>query len=182
MDCRPPGSSVRGISYSRILEWAAISFSIPSPGLIPACFAGRFFAPEPPGKSYYKDRYTYDRGFPSGSRVKNRPIMQETQETPVPLMGGEDPLKKEMETHSSIFARKISWTEKPGGLQSTGSQRIGHDWARTHIYYKDWTEFIYLCLIQWIHVFNCILREITSRTIISTILLNILITCCCWCC
>ena len=118
-------------------------------------------------------------GFPSGSRVKNRPTMQETQETSVPLMGGEDPLKKEMATHSSIFARKISWTEKPGGLQSTGSQRIGHDWARTHIYYKDWTEFIYLCLIQWIHVLNCILREITSRTIISTILLNVLITCCC---
>ena len=64
MDCRSPGSSVHGISYSRILEWAAISFSLPDPGLIPACFAGRFFAPEPPGKPYYKDRYTYDRGLP----------------------------------------------------------------------------------------------------------------------
>ena len=53
--------------------------------------------------------------------------MQKTQEIPVPSRGGEDPLKKEMATHSSIFARKISWTEKPDGLQSMGSQRVGHD-------------------------------------------------------
>ena len=41
--------------------------------------------------------------------------------------GWEDPLEKEMATHSSILAWKIPWTEEPGGLQSTGSQRVGHD-------------------------------------------------------
>ena len=53
--------------------------------------------------------------------------MQETQETWVQSLGGEDPLEEEMATHSSILAWKIPWTDKPGGLQSTGSQRVGHD-------------------------------------------------------
>ena len=44
-------------------------------------------------------------------------------------LGQEDPLEKEMATHSSILAWRILWTEKPGRLQSTGSQRVGHDWA-----------------------------------------------------
>ena len=47
---------------------------------------------------------------------------------PGSILGWEDLLEKEMATHSSILARKISWTEEPGGLQSTGSQRVGHDW------------------------------------------------------
>ena len=56
--------------------------------------------------------------------VKALPAVQETQ---VQSIGCEDPLEKEMATHSSIFAWKISWTEKPGGLQSMGSQRVRHD-------------------------------------------------------
>ena len=44
------------------------------------------------------------------------------QETQVRFLGREDPLEKEMETHSSILAWKISWTEEPGGLQSMGSK------------------------------------------------------------
>ena len=52
------------------------------------------------------------------------------QEMQVPTLGQEDPLEKEMATHSSILAWKIPWTEGPGGLQSMGSQRVGHDWAR----------------------------------------------------
>ena len=43
------------------------------------------------------------------------------------IPGWEDPLEKEIETHSSILAWRIPWTEKPGGLQSMGSQRVGHD-------------------------------------------------------
>ena len=42
-------------------------------------------------------------------------------------LGQEDPLEKEMATHSSILAWRITWTEEPGGLQSMGSQRVGHD-------------------------------------------------------
>ena len=48
------------------------------------------------------------------------------QETWVQFLGWEDPLEKEMATHSSILAWEIPWTEEPGGLQSTGSQRVGH--------------------------------------------------------
>ena len=58
--------------------------------------------------------------------VKCLPTMQETQ---VRSLGRENPLEKEMATHSSIHAWKIPWTEEPGRLQSTGSQRVGHDWA-----------------------------------------------------
>ena len=56
--------------------------------------------------------------------VKNLPAVQETQ---VRSLGREDTLEKEMATHSSILAWKIPWTEETGGLQSTGSQRVGHD-------------------------------------------------------
>ena len=56
--------------------------------------------------------------------AKRLPIVWETW---VQSLGWEDPLEKEMATHSSILAWKISWTEKPGGLQSVGSQRVGHD-------------------------------------------------------
>ena len=48
-------------------------------------------------------------------------------ETWVRSLGREDPLEKEMATHSGILAWRIPWTEEPGGLQSTGSQRVGHD-------------------------------------------------------
>ena len=46
-------------------------------------------------------------------------------------LGQEDPLEKEMATHSSILAWRIPWTEKPGGLQSMGLQRVRHDWANS---------------------------------------------------
>ena len=56
--------------------------------------------------------------------VKRLPAMRETQ---VQSLGRKDPLEKEMATHSGILAWKIPWTEEPGGLQSMGSQRVGHD-------------------------------------------------------
>ena len=49
------------------------------------------------------------------------------QETHVRSLGREDPLEKGMDTHSSILACRIPWTEEPGGLQVMGSQRVGHD-------------------------------------------------------
>ena len=51
------------------------------------------------------------------------------QETQVQSLGWEDPLEKEMATHSSILAREIPWTEEPGGLQSMWSQEVRHDLA-----------------------------------------------------
>ena len=56
--------------------------------------------------------------------VKNLPAMQETW---IQSLGQEDPLEKEMATHSSILAWRIPWKEEPGGLYSIGSQRIGHN-------------------------------------------------------
>ena len=50
-----------------------------------------------------------------------------TQEAQVPSLGREDPLEENMATHSSILAWEISWTVEPGGLQSMGLQRVGHD-------------------------------------------------------
>ena len=56
--------------------------------------------------------------------VKNLPAVWEIQVQP---LGREDPLEKEMATHSSILAWRNSWTEEPGGLQSVRLQRVGHD-------------------------------------------------------
>ena len=56
--------------------------------------------------------------------LKNPPIRQETW---VRSLGQEDPLEKEIATHSRILAWEIPWTEEPGGLQSVGSPRVGHD-------------------------------------------------------
>ena len=55
--------------------------------------------------------------------------MQETQETQVQSLGWEDSLEEGMATHSSIVAWEIPWTEEPGGLHFTGSQRVRHDWV-----------------------------------------------------
>ena len=63
-------------------------------------------------------------GFPGGSVVENLPAMQEMQ---VRSLDQEDPLEKEMTTHSSILVWKIPWTEEPGGLQSMVSQGVGHN-------------------------------------------------------
>ena len=75
--------------------------------------------------------YMYILGLPyneagMSQMVKNLPVMQEIW---VQSLGWEDPLRKEMATHSSILAWEIPWMEEPGGLQSMGSQRVGHDWA-----------------------------------------------------
>ena len=53
--------------------------------------------------------------------------MQEMREMQVPCLGREDPLEKEMATHSNTLAWKILWMEEPGGLQSIGLQRVGHN-------------------------------------------------------
>ena len=71
-------------------------------------------------------------------KVKHLPAMRETWVQP---LGREDPLEKEMVTHSSILAWRIPWSEEPGRLQSMGPQRVGHDRATSlltsvHDYWK----------------------------------------------
>ena len=98
VDCRPPGSSVRGTLQARTLERTAVSSSredLPDPGIKPAplgfcALAGVFFTSVPPGKPYSQE-------------------------------------EKAMAPHSSALAWKIPWTEEPGRLQSMGSLRVGHD-------------------------------------------------------
>ena len=79
-------------------------------------------------------------GFPSGSDGKEF-AMQETQ---VWSLGWKDPLEKGMATHSSILDWDISWTEEPGRLQSMGLQRVGLNWACTHLMlaYKHVTHWV----------------------------------------
>ena len=93
-----PGSSVRGILQARILRWVAISFSR--------------------GSSQPRDQTQIPLV------AQNLSAMQETQ---VRSLVGEDALEKEMTTHSSVLAWEIPWPEEPGGLQSMGLQRVGHD-------------------------------------------------------
>ena len=64
--------------------------------------------------------------------AKRLPAMQETR---VQSLGQEDPLEKEMVTHSSTLAWKIPWMEEPGRLQSMGSQRVEYDWATSLSFY-----------------------------------------------
>ena len=75
----------------------------------------------PPVHGYYMNQYRASLVAPL---VKNPPVMQESR---LGSLGPEDPLEKEMATHSSILAQRIPWTEELGGLQSTGLQRLGHD-------------------------------------------------------
>ena len=97
----------------------------------------RFQRERGPGKSRFQtsgfqncDRINFSCFKPSGGTslvaqmVKRLPTMQETQ---VRSLCWEDPLEEEMATHSSTLAWRIPWTEKPGGLQSVGSQRVGHN-------------------------------------------------------
>ena len=66
-----------------------------------------------------------------GSAVKSPPAMQEMEEMQVWSLGQEDSLEEGMSPHSSILAWRIPCTEEPGGLQSMGLHRAGHDW-------RDW--------------------------------------------
>ena len=65
--------------------------------------------------------------FPRGTVVKNLPANTGDTKDAGSSLGMEDVLEQEMATHSHILAWKIPWTEEPGGLQSIGSQRVGHD-------------------------------------------------------
>ena len=65
-----------------------------------------------------------EKASPMSQMVKNLPAMQET---PVQSLGWKDPLEKGMAIHSSVLAWRVPWTREPGGLQSMGLQRVGHD-------------------------------------------------------
>ena len=70
------------------------------------------------------------------------------KETRVRSLGWEDPLEKEMATHSSILAWRIPWTEEPGRLQSMGLQTIRHDWATNTFTFSDISDITIIVVIE----------------------------------
>ena len=116
MDCRPPGSSVHGISQARIVGWVAISSgkgsSQPREWTHVFCTAGSFSATEPPKQPSLSDAW------------RQRWCLSQKQ-FPVPIQY----LEKAMAPHSNTLAWRIPWMEEPGRLQSMRSLRVRHDWA-----------------------------------------------------
>ena len=94
------------------------------------------------------------KGFHDSSVVKNLPARRGVQKILVWSLGWEDPLEEEMATQSNTLDWKTSWTEEPGGLQSKGSQRVGHDWVTEYTHEKTSSEAVILCPSTW----NGILR------------------------
>ena len=84
--------------------------------------------------------------------VKTCLPVQETQETRIQSLRLEDPLEKGTATNSSILACRIPWTKEPGGLQSMGSQRVGHDWSNlacTHTEVRDLNRWCFSNCGSW---------------------------------
>ena len=79
-------------------------------------------------------------GFLVAHMVKNLPTIQETWVQP---LGQEDPLEKGMATHCSILAWRILCTEEPGGLQSMGSQRVGHDRLTNNFTFSERSKVLF---------------------------------------
>ena len=111
-----------------ILEWVAISFSRgsswPRNWTQVSHIVGRCFMVWVTREAQKYTYYPGNKVFPGGSVVKNLRAMQETW---VWSLGWENPLEKEMATHSSVLARETPWTEDPGRLQSMELQRAGQD-------------------------------------------------------
>ena len=110
------------------------------PSLLLPCFLARYFIPALPGAGnpwcsltgslLWRECSCSPSRFPRASLVaqwiKSLPAVRKNR---LPSLGREDPLEKEMATHSSSLAWENPHTEEPGGLQSMGSQRVGHNWG-----------------------------------------------------
>ena len=127
-----PGSSISGIFQARILEWVATSFSRrsswPQDWTWVSCIVGRCFTVWATRELQSTIKTTTQLLMTSlvAQLVNNLSTVQETW---LPFLGWEDPLEKEITTQSSILAWRIPLTEELGGLQSTGSHRVGHSWS-----------------------------------------------------
>ena len=169
----PPGSSVHGVLQARTLRCPPPG-ALPDPGLelasLPSpAFCGRFFTTSATWEAHsMTDLFFSDaeKVFILGQTSSDREslslrsrrgiiqwlaqglriclLMQETEEMRVRFPGWEDPMEEKMATRSSILAWKIPWTEEPGGLQSMGLQRLGHDWAHTRALTYAWIHRMYL--------------------------------------
>ena len=142
MGCSLPGLSVHGIFQARILERVVISFSRgssqPRDQTQVSCTAGRFFTIWAPG--IWVQLGPWNRASLLAQTVKNLPAIQETW---VRAPGQEDPPEKGVAAHSSILAWRIPRTKEPGGLQSMGLQRMGHDWVNN--------TYLLINIVEWLH-------------------------------
>ena len=103
-------------------------FTAPSPESFVLSLLHKFITSSLKSIKALSPNYCFCLHFPfEASQVHGAAV----QETWVQSLGREDPLEKGMATHSSILAWEIPWTEEWAGLQSTWSQRVGHDWATT---------------------------------------------------
>ena len=120
--CDPMDDTVHGILQAKILQVGKIPWRrerLPTLVFWPREFHGLYCL-------WGSQRVRHAWATFTAQTVKCLPAMWETR---VWSLGREDPLEKEMATHSSIHAWKIPWTEEPGRLQSMGSQRVRHDWV-----------------------------------------------------
>ena len=106
----------------------------------------------------------------AAQRLKRLPAVPETW---VQSLGREDPLEKEMATHSSVLAWRIPWTEELGRLQSMGLQRVGHDWT-TSLSALNWTLLL-LCNHCTFSKFisSTVFLMIISHNLLSSLTFNI---------
>ena len=126
--------------------------------------------------------------FPSGAVVMNLPANAEDSGDVVWSLGWKHPMEEGMETHSSILAWRIPWTGEPGGLQSIGSQRAGHDRSQLSTnscdpgYESSFYVFFHLIstIIQWgglyLVLFLQCWNQVIGRPLIKTQLQNLLFT------
>ena len=118
-------------SFSHLHPWSWLEVRVLHViGLQVFCFIVYLYSSHktPSSKRTVMDNFIYSQAIASlvAQRLKHLPA---TRETWVRSLGWEDPLEKEMATHSRILAWRTPWTEEPGGLQSMGLQRVGLDWA-----------------------------------------------------
>ena len=117
--------------------------------------------------------FTFYKELPrllSGKRIC-LPV-QQMQETWVQSLGQEDPLEKEMATHSIILAWEVSWAEEPGVLQSMGLQRVRHDWANIQVYKVSFEPMLPSFwfphkLMSWIQSLNVLILCLWDRCIFN---------------
>ena len=116
-----------------VLFWNTLTF-VYNTGWAPSLNVSLTILPEGSCPSFFIFHwYTDLLGFPGDSGGKESPA---TRETWIQSLGWEEPLEKEMATHSSILAWITPWTEEPGRLQCMRLQRVRHDWARMHWSYS----------------------------------------------
>ena len=124
------------MGFSRQEYWSGLPFAppgeLPNPGIEPRSptLLADALPTEICEKSHiFSDKVFGKLGFPGGASGKEPARQCRRQRDSVQSLGREDPLEDGMATHSSILAWRIPGIEEPGGLQSMGSQRVGHDWS-----------------------------------------------------